>query len=71
VGLTLEQLAWGEQVRRLAHARILLDPELRRLNRELKRAAAPDGGTYEERIARMRAVEDRIGEHLGIGPRPR
>jgi hypothetical protein len=71
VGLTLEQRAWGEQVRREAHRRMLLDPRVRELQAELKRAAAPDTGSYEERVEWMRAVEDRLGEHLGIGRRPR
>jgi hypothetical protein len=70
VDVTLEQRAWAEHVRREAHRRILIDPQVRELQRELKRAAAPEGA-YEERLARMRAVEDRLAEHLGIGPRPR
>jgi hypothetical protein len=41
---------------------------VREVDRELKRAAAD--GTREERIERMQAVEDRIGVHLGLGPRP-
>jgi len=65
----LEQRAWGEQVRRAAHGRILLDPVVRELQREMKRAAAH--GTRGERVERMRAVEDRLAVHLGLGPRPR
>ena len=50
---------------------MLLDPVVRELQGELRRAAAPDTGSLEERVERMRAVEDRLGVHLGIGPRPR
>ena len=67
--LTPEQRVWHERLSRRHHAAILLDPVVRELDRELKRAAAD--GTREERIERMQAVEDRIGVHLGLGPRPR
>jgi hypothetical protein len=66
---TLEQIAWGEQLRRLQRARFLLDPVVREFSAELKRAAT--SRTYDERLERMRAVQDRLGEHLEIGPRPR
>ena len=69
--MTPEQRVWHERVRRLAHRAMLLDPVVRQLQGELKRAAAPDSGTHEERVTRMRAIEDRIGVHFGIGPRPR
>jgi hypothetical protein len=67
--VTLEQRVWGERLARRHRAQILLDPAVRELDRELKRAAA--GGTREQRIERMREVSDRLGVHLGIGPRPR
>lgn len=65
----LEQRAWGEQLRRMQRRMFLLDPVVRELAGELKRAAA--AGTIEERVEQMRAVEDRLAEHLGLGPRPR
>jgi hypothetical protein len=61
---------WSARLTRRHHAQILLDPAVRELDRELKRAIA-DAGTLEERIERLREGQDRIGEHLGLGPRPR
>jgi hypothetical protein len=70
VGLTLEQLAWQEQVRRLAHARLLLDPRVREIQADTKRAVA-DADTREGRLGAIRAGQDRLAEHFGLGPRPR
>jgi hypothetical protein len=69
VGLTLEQLAWAEQVRRLAHRQMLLDPRVREIQAQVKRAVA-DADTREGRLEAIRAGEDRLAEHFGIGPRP-
>jgi hypothetical protein len=67
--VTLEQQVWNERLTRRHRRAILLEPRVRQLDRELKRAAA--GGTYSERVERMREVSDRLGEHFGLGPRPR
>ena len=61
---------WGECVRRLAHQRLLLDPRMREIQAVTRRAVA-DAGTYEQRIQAIRKGQDRIAEHLGLGPRPR
>ena len=66
--VTPERQVWDARCARRHRAQILLDPVVRELDRELKRAAAD--GTREERIERMREVTDRLGEHLGVGPRP-
>jgi hypothetical protein len=68
VALTPEQRVWYEQSRRRQRRELLLDPVVRRLGNELKRACA--GGPRELALERMRAIEDKLGEHLGIGPRP-
>jgi hypothetical protein len=64
-----EQRVWSERLSRLHCRQLLLDPVVRELDRELKRAAAD--GTREQRIERIREVSDRLGVHLGLGPRPR
>jgi hypothetical protein len=66
--VTLEQRVWDARCARRHRAQILLDPVVRELDRELKRAAA--AGTREERIGGIREVSDRLGVHLGLGPRP-
>jgi len=67
--VTPEQQVWYERVNRRRRPAWFFDPVVRELGHELKRGAAD--GTLEERIERMQAVEDRIGVHLGLGPRPR
>ena len=64
-----EQRVWSERLSRLHRRQLLLDPVVRELDRELKRAATD--GTREQRIERIREVSDRLGVHLGLGPRPR
>jgi hypothetical protein len=64
-----EQRVWLERLSRLHRRQLLLDPVVRELDRELKQAAAD--GTREQRIERIREVSDRLGVHLGLGPRPR
>jgi hypothetical protein len=68
LALTPEQLLWYEQLRRRQRRELLLDPVVRQLDDELKRACA--NGPREHARERMRPIEDRLGEHLGIGPRP-
>jgi hypothetical protein len=68
VALTPEQQVWHARLTRRHRRQLLLDPVVRRLDGELKRACA-DGPRHEAR-ERMRPIEDRLGEHLGIGPRP-
>jgi hypothetical protein len=63
-----EQQVWNERLTRRHHAAILLDPVVRQLGHDLRRAAAD--GTFEERVERMREVSDRLGEHLGVGKCP-
>jgi hypothetical protein len=67
---SLEERAEGEQVRRLAHARLLVDPRVREIQSEIKRAVA-DADTREGRLEALRVGQDRLGEHLGICRRPR
>jgi hypothetical protein len=78
---------WGEAVRRMVHARLLLDPVVRELNAERRAArgdfvgrdvlvdgrwaTGPAAGDGELLERRLRDIDDRLGEHLGIGPRPR
>jgi hypothetical protein len=66
--MTPEQEVWFERLRRRHRARILLDPVVRELGAELKRAAAEQ--PREDAAARLAPILDRLGEHLGIGPRP-
>jgi hypothetical protein len=69
--VTAEQRVWEERLSRRATSRTLIeDPVYRGLQRELKRAVA-DADTYEAKIEVLRAGNDRIGVHLGLGPRPR
>jgi hypothetical protein len=63
-----EQRLWHVRLTRRHRAQLLLDPVVRELDLELKRAAA--AAPRERALERMRPVEDRLGEHLGIGPRP-
>jgi hypothetical protein len=67
---TLEQLAWLERLARRHHAAILTDPVVREFDRELKRAVA-DADTLDGRLGAIRAGQDRLAEHFGLGPRPR
>jgi hypothetical protein len=69
-GLRSAQRVWYERVWRRWRLAWFSDPVAQELGHEMKRAVA-DAGTYEEKIERMQAVEDRIGDHFGIGPRPR
>jgi len=64
-----EQRVWSERLSRLHHRQLLLDPVVRQLGIELRRAVA-DASTSEERVERIREFQDRLGEHLGLGPRP-
>jgi len=70
---SLGQRAWEEQVRRLAHRRMLLDPVVSKLQRELVRAAfdGRDEAGYRGVVDRTAPILDRLDEHVGIGPRPR
>jgi hypothetical protein len=67
--VTPEQQVWAARLQRRHHAAILRDPVVRELDRELKRAAAD--GPREQAAERMAPIFDRLGEHLGIGRRPR
>jgi hypothetical protein len=72
--VTPEQQVWAVRLSRRHHAQILRDPVLRELDREMKRAIADAekrGECFEAIIEVVRAANDRIGEHLGLGPRPR
>jgi hypothetical protein len=69
VALTPAQQVWHERLARRHHAQILLDPVVRQLGHELAVAAAAE--PREQAAERMAPIEDRLGEHLGIGPRPR
>ena len=57
-----EQRVWSERLSRLHRRQLLLDPVVRELDAD---------GTREQRIERIREVSDRLGVHLGLGPRPR
>jgi hypothetical protein len=66
--MTPEQQVWFERLARRHRAQILLDPVVRELDRELQRAVAD--GPREDWRARSAPILDRLGEHLGVGPRP-
>jgi hypothetical protein len=72
--VTAEQQVWHERLRRLSTSRTLIeDPVYRGLQREMKRAVADAekrGEPFEAIIEALREVSDRIGVHLGLGPRP-
>jgi hypothetical protein len=84
---TPEQEVWGVRLNRRRRRQFLLDPVVRELGREMvaalgdyqgrhvvvdgrwtKTPAAGDDELLERRLA---DIHDRLGEHLGIGPRPR
>jgi hypothetical protein len=73
--VTAEQQVWHERLSRRATSRTLIeDPVYRGLQREMKRAVADAekrGEPIEAIIGALRAANDRIGVHLGLGPRPR
>jgi hypothetical protein len=73
--VTAEQRIWHERLRRRGTSRTLIcDPVYRGLQRQMKRAIADAekrGEGIEAIIEALRAANDRIGEHLGLGPRPR
>jgi hypothetical protein len=73
--VTLEQRIWHERLRRRSTSRTLIyDPVVRELQREMKRAIADAekrGEPFERILKVLRAGNDRIGVHLGLGPRPR
>jgi hypothetical protein len=60
---------WGECVRRRAHHLILLDSRVREIQAETKRAVA-DADTREGRLEAIRAGQNRLAEHFGLGERP-
>jgi hypothetical protein len=66
--VTPEQEVWAARVARRFHHAILRDPVAREFGAELRRAAADE--PREQAVERMRDVLDRLGEHLGLGPRP-
>jgi hypothetical protein len=74
---TPEQQVWGERLRRRHRAQILLDVDVRRLGAELRRAVAdvrlrPVGEDGLAAVGEaMAPILDWLGEHLGVGPRPR
>jgi hypothetical protein len=69
--MTPQQRIWDERLRRACTSRELIeDPVVRQLQRRMKRAVA-DADTYEQKIEAIHAASSRIGEHLGLGPRPR
>jgi hypothetical protein len=73
--VTAEQRIWHERLRRRSTSRTLIeDPVYRELQREMKRAVADAekrGETFEAILEVLRAGNDRLGEHLRLGKRPR
>ena len=72
--MTAEQQVWEERLSRRATSRTLIEDSVYRgLQHEMKRAVADAekrGESFEAIIEALRAANDRIGVHLGIGPRP-
>ena len=73
--MTAEQRIWSERLSRRATSRTLIEDAIYRgLQREMKQAVADAekrGEPFEAIVEALRAGNDRIGEHLGLGPRPR
>ena len=73
--MTAEQRVWSERLRRRCTSRThIYDPVYRELQREMKRQVADAekrGERFEAIIEVLRAGNDRIAIHLGLGPRPR
>ena len=63
-----EEQVWFERLARRHRAQILLDPVVREFGQQLRRTVAEE--PREEALARAAPILDRLGEHLGIGPRP-
>jgi hypothetical protein len=85
--VTPEQQVWDERCARRHRAQLLLDPVVRQLGYEKKAAygdfqgrttlvdgrwtRTPADGDAELLERRLADIDDRLGERLGIGPRPR
>ena len=68
--MTAEQRIWEERLRRATwRSKGVMNPVVREVTAEMRRAVA-DADTYEEKSEAIRAAKRRIGEHVGLGPRP-